>query len=78
MKVQTNKHKGSYHQQSFRSISNCGRKENSPLTTADLTVSAFHFFSEKIEFKTVFRPELWPRRKIVLITYISRDTLLNC
>eukprot|EP01022_Parablepharisma_sp_SALTPOND_P008804 TRINITY_DN136_c0_g1_i2.p2 TRINITY_DN136_c0_g1~~TRINITY_DN136_c0_g1_i2.p2 ORF type:complete len:1025 (-),score=93.25 TRINITY_DN136_c0_g1_i2:2722-5796(-) len=36
-----------------------------PLTTADLAISTFHFFSEKIEFKTTFRPELWPKRKIV-------------
>ncbi len=38
---------------------------NAPLTTADLTISAFHFFSERIEFKGVFRSELWPRHKIV-------------
>ncbi len=36
-----------------------------PLTTADLAINTFHYFSERIEFKSVFRPELWPRRRIV-------------
>lgn len=37
-----------------------------PLTTADLAISTFQYFSEKIEFKGSFRSELWPRHKIVI------------
>ena len=36
-----------------------------PLTTADLTIPSFHYFSERIEAKGISRTELWPRRKIV-------------
>ena len=36
-----------------------------PLTTADLAISPFQYFSERIEFKGVYRSELWPRHKIV-------------
>ena len=38
-----------------------------PLTTAELALPTFQYFSERIEFKGVYRSELWPRHKIVAI-----------
>jgi len=43
------------------------QNQPAPLTTADLSTTVFHYFSERIEFKTTFRPELWPRKKIVFL-----------
>jgi len=71
MKAQLPRHKPLSSQKNLRSISIIPKKDSSPLTTADLTISALHFFSEKIESKSTFSNELWPRRRIVLLPLYS-------
>lgn len=61
-------------QKNLRSISieahKKGLKQTKPLSTKDLVILPFAFFSEPIQVRTTFRRELWPRQKIVCIKFL--------